>query len=306
MEDKSFLKKHWKKILILILGIAVLIIIGASFKLNGTDSIKNLFTLKKGLENTYYLSQILCSFIVIIGGIVAVGQYVLAKDIERKKFHNARVQKAIDLSEYYKDNILCNMTFIYAVYEELNILDILDSVKIEDMKEFDTAELNRIFKSDQIKNMADKLKSVDLIKTVQKLSEIYATENNRFGKEILVFEEDGVRRVQGVNISRIYEEFINNTVMETLNNLEYFALHFVYGTADKYVVYQSLHVTYLDIVRLLYYNIAKNNNTGEQKLFTNVIELFNIWKQMAEEQKQAEVQASRNSIIKGKSAKNIE
>lgn len=306
MENKSFWEKYYKKIFIVFLGIIVLIIIGVSFKLNGTNSIKSLFILKKSLENTYYLSQIMCSFIVIIGGIVAVWQYVLAKDVERKKFHNARVQKAIDLSEYYKDNILCNMTFINAVYEDLNILDILDSVRIEDMKEFDTAELNRIFKADQINKMANKLKSVDLIETVQRLSEIYSTENNRFGRKIIVLHEGEVRSFQSVNKSRVYEEFINNTVMETLNNLEYFALHFVYGTADKYVVYQSLHVTYLDIVRLLYYNIAMNNNTGEQKFYTNVIELFNIWKRMAENQKQVEVQASRSNIIKGKSAKNIE
>ena len=48
----------------------------------------------------------------------------------------------------------------------------------------------------------------------------------------------------------------------------------------------------------MYYEISKNNKTGEQKLYTNVIDLFNIWNNRAKEQKDREADAIRSVIKK--------
>lgn len=88
-------------------------------------------------------------------------------------------------------------------------------------------------------------------------------------------------------------------VQDVLNNLEYFAMAFTHKTADESVIYQSLHNSYISVVRLLYYDISSNNRDGESKLFTNVIELYNIWKEKSEQQKTDEIAAVRENISKG-------
>ena len=63
----------------------------------------------------------------------------------------------------------------------------------------------------------------------------------------------------------------------TLNNMEFFAMHFTHKTADDSVVYQSLHQTYIKFVQLFYYNISINNMPDGQQYFTNILELYKLW-----------------------------
>lgn len=78
--------------------------------------------------------------------------------------------------------------------------------------------------------------------------------------------------------------FISNLINATLNNMEYFALHFRHNTADESVVYQSLHKSYLEIVLYMYYYIANVNKDSSCKLYTNVIWLFERWKEKRDSQ----------------------
>ena len=76
-------------------------------------------------------------------------------------------------------------------------------------------------------------------------------------------------------------------------------VNFNYNIADESVVYQSLHKTFLEVVYLLYYNIAVNNEPGDKKLFTNIIELYNLWQKKSEETKNEELNSLRRSTQKG-------
>ena len=75
----------------------------------------------------------------------------------------------------------------------------------------------------------------------------------------------------------ILSTFFGSLVFRVLNNMEYFALHFTHNVADQSVVYKSLHQTYIDLVQMLYYNIAVKNPLSPSKYYTNVIELYEIW-----------------------------
>lgn len=77
--------------------------------------------------------------------------------------------------------------------------------------------------------------------------------------------------------------------------MEFFALHFSHNTADESVVYQSLHQSYFDLILLMYYYIASQNDNPSYKYYTNVIELFHKW--MQEKSKQTDdFSAKSNSI----------
>lgn len=276
----------------------------ALFWINGVRSVKDIFTSKTALENAYYLMQIICSFVVMVGGIIGVWQYVLAKQAEKNHYHNDRIQKAIDLSEYYKDNILCYIVFIHCVYEESGILDVLNEVKRSDMRNFDVLELNRNFTKAQNDKISEIVKSPQFLKIIIENASIFSKEP--LLDKLPIKDKNNENETVALIHNKVMNYFRNDIICETLNNLEYFSLHFNYGLADKITVYQSLHQTYLKMVQMLYYDISINNAPGKQKLYTNVIELFNDWKMMAEKQNLDEVKFSKQNLVKGSKAKTIE
>lgn len=294
-----------KQLTVIAVGLIVLmLLLSVTFWANGVRTIKDIFSKKEALENAYYITQILCAFVVMIGGIIGVWQYILAKRTEKNQYHNNRIQKAIDLAEYYKDNILCYITFIYSVYKEAGILDILNEVKRSDMQNFDVLELDKNFTTEQKNEINEITKSKKFIKIIVDTASIFSKEP--LYDKLLVKEGDKTIETVQINQSKVMNYFRNNIICETLNNLEYFSLHFNYGLADKITVYQSLHQTYLEMIQMLYYDISINNRQGEQRLYTNVVELFNDWKAIVEKQSLDEIQFSRGNVVKGRKVKTVE
>ncbi len=78
------------------------------------------------------------------------------------------------------------------------------------------------------------------------------------------------------NPALLKNEFLDS-VYDFLNALEWFSMSCQYGIADEEILYQSLHKTFLSTVWLLYFYIAYQNESNEDKLFTNIIWLFNKW-----------------------------
>lgn len=305
IKGKKFLKKKIITTTVIILGLAILVLpLVALFRINNVHSINDIVSNKEVLEKAYYITQILCAFAVMIGGIIGVWQYILAKQTEKNQYHNNRIQKAIDLSEYYKDNILCYITFIHSVYEEAGILDILNEVKQSDMQNFDVSELDKNFTSEQKHQINKITKSKVFLQIIVDNASIFSKEP--LYDKLLVKEGDKVIETVQINQGKVMNYFRNNIICETLNNLEYFSLHFNYGLADKMTVYQSLHQTYLKMIQMLYYDISVNNKQGEQRLYTNVIELFNDWKAIVEKQNSDELQFSRGNVVKGSRVKTVE
>lgn len=294
-----------KKLVIFLTSLFVMAILIMAFWLNGISSIKDLFTNDQALEKTYYLMQIICSVVVIIGGIIGVWQYVLAKRAEWIQYHNSRIQKAIDLSEYYKDHVLCNMKIIRSVYDKSGVLNILNSIKKENIRRFDVRELDDNLDRQQKSTIKEILQSEEFVKIIADAASVYS-DVDMFVEKVFMHENEKVIEVTKINRTKAIEFFKNEIVCGTLNNLEYFAMHFNYETADKKTVYQSLHQTYLDIVRILYYDISVNNETAEQKLYTNVIELYIAWNKMAEEQTHNETKSASTAIVKGNTALTVE
>ena len=235
---------------------------------------------KNYLEDIYYITQILGIIFVAIGSYIAINQYIKTSKNEIDKFNNERIKKSIELAEYYKDNILGNMTIISEIYGATGILDIIKKTKGSHMENFDKHELAELLSTEDLNN----------IKKITDSDEYY-------------FIIDICCYMKGINLINYHKDidhiFMNNIVMETLNNLEFFSMNFNYNIADESVVYQSLHKTFLEVVYLLYYNIAVNNEPGDKKLFTNIIELYNLWQKKSEETKNEELNSLRRSTQKG-------
>lgn len=294
------MKKTSKQIGFKFLAVAMIILLFCIINLKGSN-----------LEKVYYKSQIIGIFVAIVGVIISVRQYVHTSNNEIVKFKNDQVQKAIDLAEYYKDNILCNMYMINQVYYLTGIKDIVDKIKKSDMKNFDKHELDEILSVSEKEKLKEIMQSEEFYSVVAAVCRDY---NINVLDTVIQRDQDGniildnngqPKKYVEVNKNKVIDLFMNRIVSETLNNLEYFSMHFTYNTANDTVVYQSLHKTYLDVVQLLYYNIAINNDKGADRLFTNVIELYNIWQERSQDAKTKEIEQSRSTAKKGFIAQNV-
>ena len=95
------------------------------------------------LEQVYYAIQIISALFVIGGVIIAIWQYILTSKRENElrkeeieEVKRIRNKEAIQLTEYYKDNIIDKISIINIVYRETHILDILEGIMPELMKNY--------------------------------------------------------------------------------------------------------------------------------------------------------------------------
>ncbi len=312
------MKITWKKLVVVVIGSGILKIFYNAFTANGVTEVVNMYINTAALENVYYLSQVMASIFVMLGTIIAIWQYILsshdsAKNREREyqlhekeifEMEKDRVQKAIDLAGYYKDNILQNTMLIKHVYKKIGICEILDKINFQNISHFDIYEMEKNISVNDRSKIVNAPSDKKMAEALVHMSEII--KNWDECKEVSVVEENGklIKKVTVAQSAMLYK--FQTQLNEILNNLEFFAMHFTHGTADDSVIYQSLHQSYINTVRLLYYDISANNIPGESKLYTNVIELYNKWTQVAREQKDNETAAARENISKGNCLKSLD
>lgn len=257
------------------------------------------------LEQIYYISQIIGAFLAVLGFGLAYRQYKIALAEKRVVHERESIQKAIDLSGYYKDYILGNWMLIKRVYEETGIADILNNIRYSDIEHFDQFELETVLPAAKAKEIREITETEKFIEVLSAVSLVMNFSDHRFSKDLEIPEnaetkENIKKRVNvGVDVKGLKYEF-RVALSTVLNNMEYFSMHFTHKVADESVVYQSLHVTFIEIVHLLYFDISSNNSrSSEKKFYTNTIELYNIWKKKAEKQAIQCAEGDRKNIKRG-------
>lgn len=270
----------------------------------------------KDMEYVYYFSQIFSAIFVVLGVVVAMLQYLISsseqsrarereleiRERELLEIEKDRIQNAINLASYYKDNILDNIAIIDSIYEDTGIKDILENMSLEDIKEFDQHELKVLLNTDTRKRIEEIVNSKEFEEAIAKNSIIYGFGEKAKFTTTTTDENGRILGTVNINKMEMFREYAN-ILMMLLNNIEYFAMNFTHETADESVVYQSLHSTYLSIMRILYFDNAQNNEIGEEKLYTNAIDLFNIWRDKATMQRKDGIERQRSTVEKGSALK---
>lgn len=256
-------------------------------------------------------TQIISSLFVMIGTIVAVWQFLLASkqvlinkqnelQLREKELYEKekyKVTRAIDLSGYYKDNILTNGSVLIYLFKSVGIYSILDNIKLEKMHEFDINELEENLSQIEIKRIEKLINSKELLQELGNISLSCDIEGD-FKREVIEYVDgEEVTNVE-FNLNEL-DKCFRNMVSDTLNNMEYFAMNFVHKIADESVIYQSLHQSYIELCKVLYYIISSRNKNGEEKYFTKVTDLYIIWKDRLLSQRKQEIEHKRKNILKG-------
>ncbi|MCM1159366.1 MAG: hypothetical protein NC300_11390 [Bacteroidales bacterium] len=264
------------------------------------------------LEDIYYIVQIISSVFVISGVVIALRQYILSiknteivckqelelKNKEIYQREKEKIVRAIDLAGYYKDNILSLAKKLKKIYIDTGIFKIIQNIEMDNMRNFDIIELEKNLTNDQIEQIKVLGNKYHVDTALKEESIAYNLEEDYNKGESTNNSSGGSKEQIAIDYAKI--------VVETLNNLEYFSMYFVHNTADHTVVYQSLHMTFLEVVKILYYDISSVNKNGERKFFINIITLFNKWNKIAEEQQGIEINTMRELVHIGKILKENE
>lgn len=150
---------------------------------------------------------------------------------------------------------------------------------MQKMRLFDIHELRSILSHDNIERLKTIEKENNFKKHVIEANSIYRLGLDIFPMRRGNYEKEEIAMDDSiVNEQDIISAFFSDLIMDTLNNIEYFAMHFTHNTADESVLYQSLHQTYLGLMQCLYYFIATTNEGNiSEHYYTNASELFRIW-----------------------------
>ena len=285
---KKWILAHRKIVTTVIIVFAVLSIIITSFLFWFFQKQK-----MKSIELLYYNSQIISSIFVISGVVIAVWQYYLSYIDSKRNMDVICVQKAIDLSEYYKDNILSYSAPIRYIFDNSGITKIISKIDVSKIKHFDQKELYTFLNE----------KDIDSLKEIQKSNKFFSVVINANAIYNLGINKDLIILYKKKNLSKIDEKifstFLGKLIIRVLNNMEFFSLHFTHNVADESVVYKSLHQTYINIVQILYYHIANRNPLSTTKYFTNIIELYELWNERSINDEELFTSGLRNLSNKG-------
>lgn len=240
--------------------------------------------------------DVFANVFIVVGAIIAFWQYLAYQDANMSEKRRVRALQAIELAGYYKDKILEDITHIITINKDIGIWEILaKNIRLEQMRDFDMEEMTKLL-GDNYDCINEKIKSKDFSKTLAKSSFIYGfSVESQTGRKV-THTENAEEISVSFDLLSLRREY-SLLVSRTLNALEYFAMHFTHNTADESVIYQSLHQSYLQITQCLYYEIAKNNkNTiGEGKYYTNLVELFRIWRDRTIEKRERDIKMTRET-----------
>lgn len=292
-----FTKRKMLTIILLILYVMISLLLNNFFiDINANENAKqtNIEVFQIAFEITSYL-------FVNAGVIIAVWQYYLSSKSEIIRNETDKVNKAIELSGFYKDNILSLFQPVRYVFDKIGAINIVKEIDKTQMQNFNTDELQKLLPAEKINIMKNMFTKAEFVESVLEANYIYgldfgAVRNPKITKFINKtngkqnsnqYELEKIKSdMLNIEINKIIETYMNKVVSELLNNLEYFSMYFTHNTADDLVVFQSLHQSYIEIVETMYYNIAHQNEKPESRYYTNVTSLYLKWKKTQIEQQQ--------------------
>lgn len=220
-------------------------------------------------------------FVNIVMAIIAFVSAVCAFLTYNHQKNRSKKAEACNLAAHYAKEVLDKNSFITNVFIQSGIDQYIKSnISMNDIQSFDHGEMERLLVEKNIspKEFMDKIYDVDPVVVFNcKVARTCTTMERDLivADYMVVDDESGERKLRNEKflLNDFYQE-----IGELLNQLEWFGMNFQYGIADEALLYQSLHKTYLSMVWMLYPFISCQNTTNEDKLFTNVVWLFDEWR----------------------------
>lgn len=141
-----FTKRKMLTIILLILYVMISLLLNNFFiDINANENAKqtNIEVFQIAFEITSYL-------FVNAGVIIAVWQYYLSSKSEIIRNETDKVNKAIELSGFYKDNILSLFQPVRYVFDKIGAINIVKEIDKTQMQNFNTDELQKLLPAEKL------------------------------------------------------------------------------------------------------------------------------------------------------------
>ncbi|MBP3704785.1 MAG: hypothetical protein J6I98_04540 [Clostridia bacterium] len=210
--------------------------------------------------------------------VVSVICAIIAYKHQKKR---ARKESACKLAQYYAENVIKKYSYVSSVFKICKTLEYINkTVELDQIRNFDNEEFEMILKDKEInpKEFMKKANEFDPFVILNcRIAQIdLISDRSKIYSEFIEKDEKDDTLILK-NASFLINDFAQD-ITNLLNSLEWFSMNCNYRIADEELLYQSLHQTFLSTVWMLYAFIASNNTSNENKMYTNIIELFNLWR----------------------------
>lgn len=94
-----------------------------------------------------------------------------------------------------------------------------------------------------------------------------------------LYSDEDIKNYNEIIKQNTTDDFdIKEVIRDTLNTLEYHCMYIATKVADDKYIYNSLHQQFLKSIALLYFEISLINIDNKDKYYTNIIHVYNLWK----------------------------
>lgn len=244
--------------------------------------------------------------VAIVSAICAFKSYRTQKEREKKA-------AACNLAKFYADDILEDVEFITRVFVISDLKKYIESnFSPQDFKNFDKDELLTTLKklSLSFEDVSSRFAKIDPQHILQ--CKIYLEKNvQQRGAIIDAYtiprKSDNSKKCYDIINPSFLQDEISDVISKLLNKLEWFSMNCKYGVADEKLIYQSLHQTFFSTIWMLYFYICRVNDSNEDKFYTNIIWLFDLWfERFCKITSQAEAEKNKAAAKLAKAQKNLE
>lgn len=223
-----------------------------------------------------------CTLITMLGVIIGAIWGLIQYD---KRVKLRQQEKATIIAQSFSDKLTLKCMLICSVFENSPLGQLLELQEKDcfSFNNFNTSEIRQVYNDDNFPekyNNIKKLSNLDLIYynilesriSTTPLSDIvekHTNYNTIQARKLFILDNEGLPFSFDYLISSV------------LNELEYLCMSLASQAAGSTFVYQSLHQVFLRTIRVLAVEIAiSNNNYYSDKYYTNIIEVYNIWKSL--------------------------
>lgn len=236
------------------------------------------------LERLYYYSQIIGTGILIITLVAAIVSSIIAFKEYRHNKRRCQLEKAIDIAKEYKTLIENSTIVMNIIQQESNVLKIINKIKLDQLNDFDSEECSKIFTQEDriiLNDFFIKKKA-----SMEPIIQMHAL-MNPVTLDHIVSNEGKLMDLE----AKALKSAFYSRIVSLLNELEHISMALISNIAEKDILFQSLHQSFFGFIVSFYYYICTQNTDPSDKYYTNLIELFRIWRDRDKENKEKIEQA---------------
>ena len=281
------IQRHPKRALVVIYFLIFIVIVIAIsnlvqtfFRINiinivNSDEVQQILIFGISLDNW-------CTLLTMFGVVIGAGWGLIQYDRNTKL---RQQEKATIIAQSFSDKLTLKCMLICSVIENSPLGQLLELQDKDcfSFNNFNTAEIRQVYNDDNFPEKYNNIKEMSNLDVIY-----YNILESRISTTPLL---DIVKKHTKYNTIQARKLFILDNeglpfsfdylISSVLNELEYLCMSLASQAAGSTFVYQSLHQVFLRTIRVLAVEIAiSNNNYYSDKYYTNIIEVYNIWKSL--------------------------